>query len=85
MSSKFKNFVEWATDSRYVPLGSRCALCNRKLGFFYTGFWSTNAAKLSDGALCEKCASEVDRLLASKREWMKESVLQQKREMFALM
>lgn len=69
MSSRFKNFVEWATDSRYVPLGSRCSLCRKKLGFFRTGFWSINASKLVDGELCEKCAEKVERLIATMHEW----------------
>lgn len=71
MSHKFKNFVEWATDSRYVPLGSRCSLCGKKLGFFRTGFWSTNASKLVDGELCEKCADKVERVIAIMPEWLK--------------
>ena len=71
MSSKFKNFVEWATDSRYVPLGSCCSLCGKKLGFFRTGFWSTNASKLVDGELCEKCADKVERVIATMRKWLK--------------
>ena len=65
MSSGFRKFVEWATDSRYVPLGSRCSLCRKKLGFFRTGFWSTNACKLTDGELCEKCAEKLERLIAA--------------------
>ncbi len=71
MSSKFKNFVEWATDSRYVPLGSRCSLCGKNLGFFRTGFWSTNASKLVDGELCEKCADKVERVIATMPKWLK--------------
>lgn len=63
MSSKFKKFVEWATDSRYVPLGTRCSLCGKKLGFFRTGFWSINASKLRDGELCVKCAEKVKRVI----------------------
>ena len=62
MSSGFRKFVEWATDSRYVPLGSLCSLCGKKLGFFRTGFWSTNACELTDGELCEKCTEKLDRL-----------------------
>ena len=71
MSSKFKNFVEWATDSRYVPLGSRCSLCGKNLGFFRTGFWSINASKLVDGELCEKCAEKVERVTSTMPEWLK--------------
>ena len=75
MGTRFAKFVTFCTDSRYVPLGTRCTLCGKRLGLFRTGFWSLNAAKLSDGELCEKCAEKVDRLLATKDEWMKASVL----------
>ena len=71
MTAKFAKFVEWATDSKYVPLGSHCSLCDKKLGFFRTGFWSINAGKLADGVLCEKCKGKVERLLATRCEWMK--------------
>ena len=71
MSSRFRNFVEWATDSRYVPLGSCCSLCGKKLGFFRTGFWSTNASKLRNGVLCEKCAEKVERVTSTMPEWLK--------------
>ena len=77
MSSKFKNFVEWATDSRYVPLGSRCSLCGKKLGFFRTGFWSTNASKLGDGELCEKCAEKVARVIAAMPKRLKSGTRKQ--------
>ena len=77
MSSGFRKFVEWATDSRYVPLGSRCSLCRKKLGFFRTGFWSTNACKLADGELCEKCAEKLDRLIAAIPERLKEDPMRQ--------
>ena len=77
MSSRFRKFVEWATDSRYVPLGSCCSLCGKKLGFFRTGFWSTNACKLADGELCEKCAENVERLIVTMPEWLKADQLQQ--------
>ena len=40
MATKFAKLVEWATDSKYIPLGSHCSLCDKKLGFFRTGFWS---------------------------------------------
>ena len=76
MSSGFRNFVEWATDSRYVPLGSLCSLCGKKLGFFRTGFWSTNASKLRNGVLCEKCAERVEWLIATMPEWLKKDALQ---------
>ena len=77
MSSRFRKFVEWATDSRYVPLGSCCSLCGKKLGFFRTGFWSTNACKLTDGELCEKCTEKLDRLIAAMPKWLREDPLQQ--------
>ena len=77
MTAKFAKFVEWATDRKYDPLGSHCSLCDKKLGFFRTGFWSINAGKLADGVLCEKCKGKVERLLATKREWMKASALRQ--------
>ena len=76
MVTKFAKFVEWATDSKYIPLGSRCSLCDQKLSFFRTGFWSINAGALADGALCAKCKEQVERLLTTKREWLKASVLQ---------
>lgn len=75
MGSKFAKFVEFCTDSRYVPLGTRCALCSKKLGFFRTGFWSINAGKLADGVLCEKCNTQIERLLATKRDWMQPAAL----------
>lgn len=77
MSSGFRKFVEGATGSRYVPVGSRCSLCRKKLGFFHTGFWSTNARKLVDGELCEKCAENVERLIVTMPEWLKADQLQQ--------
>jgi hypothetical protein len=76
MATKFAKFVEWATDSKYIPLGSRCSLCDKKLGFFRTGFWSINDRAMADGVLCAKCKARVERLLATKREWMKTTVLQ---------
>ena len=77
MATKFAKFVEWATDSRYIPLGSRCSLCDKKLGFFRTGFWSINAGAMADGVLCAKCKEQIERLLVTKREWMKASALRQ--------
>ena len=77
MATKFAKFVAWATDSRYIPLGSHCSLCNKKLGIFRTGFWSINAGALADGVLCAKCKEQIERLLVTKREWMKASALRQ--------
>ena len=55
MGEKFKKWVEDGTESQYVPLGSKCDLCGRKLGFFSTGYWSCNTTHLYDGALCGQC------------------------------
>ena len=33
MGEKFKKWVEESTEGQYVPLGSTCDLCGRKLGF----------------------------------------------------
>jgi len=52
-------------------------LCGKKLVFFQTGFWSTNACKLTDGELCEKCAEKLDRLIAATPKWLREEPLQQ--------
>ena len=77
MGAKFKKFVESSTDSRYIPLGTCCSLCGKKLGFFRTGFWSINAGKLADGVMCEKCKEKVERLLVTKRKWMKAKEVEQ--------
>ena len=77
MAAKFAKFVEWATDSRYIPLGSHCSLCDERLGFFRTGFWSINAGAMADGVLCAKCKEQIERLLVTKREWTKASALRQ--------
>lgn len=74
MATKFAQFVEFCTDSKYVPLGTRCALCGQRLGFFHTGFWSVNAGKLADGFLCGKCMEQLERLLATRHEWMEEGM-----------
>lgn len=77
MGAQFRKFVEFCTDSRYVPMGARCALCRKKMGFFCTGFWSVNAAKLADGVICGACAEKVKRLLANKRKWMTAKALRE--------
>jgi hypothetical protein len=74
MGKGFQKFVEFATDSRYVPLGSRCSLCGKRLGFFRTGFWSVNAAVLTDGALCPACMEKVQVLFQTRTQWMPDSV-----------
>ena len=60
MATKFAKFVEWTTDSKYIPLGSRCSLCDKKLGFFRTGFWSINVGAMADGVLCAKCKEQIE-------------------------
>ena len=55
MEKRFQKFVEWFSDCKYVPVGSRCSICGKKLNFFHTGFWSTNVQNynghLSDGVI----------------------------------
>lgn len=72
MGERFRKFVaQWATDSgRYVEVGARCCLCDRRLGFFCTGLWSTNARHLADGALCRRCHDRLRELVYHKHEWM---------------
>ena len=47
-----------------------CPLCEEKLGFFYRGFWSINAPKLLDSAVCEDCHRQLCRLLQFKKHWI---------------
>lgn len=75
MGEKFKKWVEEATESQYVPLGSKCALCGKKLSFFATGFWSCNTRHLYDGALCSKCARETEALANEMHVWMPQALL----------
>lgn len=70
MGDKFKKFVEDGTDSQYVPLGSKCDLCGKKLGIFYTGFWSCNSKHVFDGVLCPKCAGQIEILCNEMQTWM---------------
>ena len=70
MATKFAKFVEWATDSRYIPLGSRCSLCDERLGFFRTGFWSINAKWLKDGVICDRCHEKLELLAKYKNRWI---------------
>ena len=67
----FQKFVEWGTDAKYVPLGSKCARCGKKIGFFHSGFWSLNAKQYADGVLCEDCDSKVELLLKHAPDWVK--------------
>ena len=70
MGDKFKRFVEWGTDCTYVPLGAKCDICGKKLGFFATGFWSMNATHVANGNLCTACHKKSGLLIAEKNQWM---------------
>ena len=61
--------VEEATESQYVPLGSKCDLCGRKLGFFATGFWSCNTRHLYDGALYSGCGNDKWAAYLADMDW----------------
>ena len=70
MGDGFKRFVEFATDSPYVPLGAKCDLCSKKLGFFATGFWSTNTKHVEGANLCKACDERIQTLIRDKKRWM---------------
>ena len=70
MGDGFKRFVEFATDSPYVPLGAKCDVCGKKLGFFATGFWSTNTKHVEGGNLCKACDERIRTLIRDKKRWM---------------
>jgi len=74
MGDGFKRFVEFATDSRYVPLGAKCDVCGKKLGFFATGFWSTNTKHVEGGNLCKACDEKFQTLIRDKKRWMGKSM-----------
>ena len=74
MSDGFKKFVEFATDSPYVPLGAKCDICGKKLGFFATGFWSTNTKHVEGGNLCKVCDERIQTLIRDKKRWMSKSM-----------
>ena len=67
----FQKFCEWSTDAKYVPLNRKCDVCGKKLGFFETGFWSTNAKQLSDAVLCSHCYEKLRVLAEYRTEWLK--------------
>lgn len=75
MGEKFKKWVEESTEGQYVPMGSKCDLCGRKLGFFATGFWSCNTKHLYDGKLCSKCAKKIEALAKEMHQWMPQEQL----------
>lgn len=66
----FRKFVEWGTSCSYVPLGRRCDICGKRLGFFQTGFWSIRAKQLSDGVLCSGCDEKLELLLTHRALWI---------------
>jgi len=70
MGDKFKRFVEWGTDCIYVPVGGKCDICGKKLGFFATGFWSMNTMHVADGCVCKACHEKITTLIAEKNQWM---------------
>ena len=67
----FQKFCEWSTDAKYVPLNRKCDVCGKKLGFFETGFWSTNAKQLLDAVLCSHCYERLRVLAEYRTEWIK--------------
>ncbi len=74
MGKRFQKFCEWFNDCKYVPVGSRCGACGKKLNFFFTGFWSVNNQRynryLSDGVLCAKCKENAEHFIKSRKKWM---------------
>ena len=74
MGDKFRRFVEWGMDCTYVPLGSKCDICGKKLGFFATGFWSCNTKHVEGGNLCGACNEKLRRLIEEKDRWMTREV-----------
>jgi len=70
MGDKFRKFVEWGMDCKYVPRGTRCGICEKQFGFFASGFWSVNARQLDSDSICKKCYDRILGLLDKKNEWM---------------
>ena len=74
----FQRFVEWFGECKYVPVGSRCSICGKKLNFFHTGFWSVNVQNynghLSDGVLCVACREKAEHLIKTKKKWLGEEL-----------
>ena len=75
MGEKFKKWVEEGTETQYIPVGTKCDLCGRKLGFFHTGFWSCNTWRLYDGVLCPKCTQKLQMLAKEMWQWMPQEQL----------
>ncbi len=78
MGDGFKNFVESFNDCKYVPIGTRCGICGKKLNFFTTGLWSINVQRynlhLSDGVLCEACKGKAEHFIKTKKKWLSEEL-----------
>lgn len=72
MGKRYEEFIaKWMTDNGiYVPGGAKCGICGKKLGFFATGLWSTNAKHVADSPICAACNEKVSALLFRKSEWM---------------
>ncbi len=83
MAEWFKNFVESSTNTKYVPLGSKCTLCDKKLNCLSTGFFSCNAVQLADGAICKTCQEKLMLLLQSKNQCLP-LALQEKEPYFSM-
>lgn len=68
----FEKIVEWSTECKYVSHLARCGACNKKIGFFSSGFWSKNSElrHLSNGVLCGRCYEHAVRLIEDKNKWM---------------
>ena len=45
MGKGFRKFVEWFSDCKYVPVGSRCSICNLGCGCNYTPFDYNNSSR----------------------------------------
>lgn len=66
----FQKLVELGTDSKYVPMGKKCDLCGKKVGFLNTGFWSANAKWLRDGVICDCCYKKMELLSKFRNKWI---------------
>ena len=65
------------TDTKFVPRGTVCGLCGKKLGFLETGFWSINAKLRADGVLCGQCDEKINLLLKYRACWIKKELRKQ--------
>ena len=74
--SLIRKFVE-SSDTKFVPKGTLCDLCGKKLGILETGFWSINAKLRTDGVLCNKCDKKLKLLLKYRSGWVKKELRKQ--------